>query len=49
MQIVLRKMIHFELNNASNSELVKTSRGDGVLDLQIINSDLNTIFYINIL
>ena len=29
MQIILRKMIHFELNNASNSELVKTSRGDG--------------------
>lgn len=29
MQLILRKMIHFELNNAPNSELVKTSRGDG--------------------
>lgn len=29
MQLVLRKMIHFELNNAPTSELVKTSRGDG--------------------
>lgn len=29
MQIILRKMIHFELNNSSNSELVKTSRGEG--------------------
>ena len=29
MQLVLRKMLHFELNNTYNSNLVKTSRGDG--------------------
>ncbi len=29
MQLILRKMIHFELNNSNNSELIETSRGDG--------------------
>ena len=29
MQIILRKMIHYELNNTPSSGLIETSRGDG--------------------